>query len=128
MTGLDGLIMGLCGAFSVLPGMSVVGTTVTAATARGADRENALGWALQLALGIMTAIVAYDAWFVLRMGAGPLAPMELVFCGLGAAAAFGGATAAILGVRFMAVKAGFGAFAYYSWGAALFAFIMYLTI
>jgi hypothetical protein len=42
--------------------------------------------------------------------------------------AFVGSYLGITFIRFLAVKVGFSGFAYYSWGAALFAFILYLTI
>lgn len=128
MTGLDGLIVGICGGLAVLPGVSNLGTTVSASSARGADREQALGWALHLLLGFITAVVVYDAYLLLRYGAGPVAPGELLCCALASVTAFCGAAAGIRMMRFLAVRAGFTAFSYYSWGAALFSFIMYLSI
>jgi hypothetical protein len=42
--------------------------------------------------------------------------------------AFFGGYCGILLIRFLAVRTGYIAFAYYSWGAALLALILYLTV
>ena len=46
----------------------------------------------------------------------------------GTVASYGGAYLAILTLRFLSVNLGFSGFAYYSWGAALLIFILYMSI
>ena len=51
-----------------------------------------------------------------------------VICLLTGALSFGGGMVSIGFMRYLSVKAGFDGFSYYSFGLALFSFILYLTI
>lgn len=128
MSQLDGVLMGAAGAAAVLPGISRVGAVTSAGIARGADRENALRWALLLSIPAMLGLLCFDVYTVVTMGAGTLSFALAVQVVLAAAAAFGGAAIGIGVMKFLAVRTGFSGFAYYCWGAALFSFIMYLSV
>ena len=54
--------------------------------------------------------------------------MEVFKCILSVLGAGCGSYFGIMLMRFLAVKVGFTGFAYYSWGAALFSFVMYLVV
>lgn len=128
MTGLDGILLGFCGALSVFPGVSRVGAVSSAALGRGADKEHALRWSLHLNLIGLLVLIGFDAYDLFLNGVGTVAASMIPGYLLAIAAAFGGAFLGIHVMRFLAVRTGFSGFAYYSWGAALFAFLLYLTI
>ena len=128
MSGLDGVLMGLCGALAVLPGISRVGAVTAAASARGADKEHALRWSFLLELAAMLVLVVLDAVELYNVGISAVDTQLVIGCVLAAATAFGGAVLGIQTMRFLAVRTGFSGFAYYSWGVALFTFILYLTV
>lgn len=125
MSQLDAVLLGLSGALAVIPGISRIGILTAIGIARGADREHSLNWALLLCIPALTVLLGMDVYTVMTQGIGAFDLIQTVFA---AAAAFGGAWCAIKTMRFLAVKAGFSSFAYYCWGAALFSFIMYLTV
>lgn len=128
MTPMDGVILGLSGASAVFPGISRVGVVASVATARGASKENALHWALLLDLAAMFFVMCFDSMDLIFSGLGTLSFASMVCCALACIAAFGGAFTGIRMMRFLAFRTGISGFAYYCWGAALFAFLMYLTI
>ncbi len=128
MSRLDGLVMGLCGALGIMPGVSRVAAVSSGALARGADRENALRWSLLLNLAAMLVLTGLDCYELILYGVGDVTLPILLQCFLSAGAAFGGAMLGIQTMRFLAFRVGFSGFGTYSLGAALFAFIMYLTI
>lgn len=128
MSRFDALLFGLAGALGMLPGISRVGATTSVAIARGADKQQALSWSLLFSIPILICLMALDAYGFLSQGAGGLQALVLFQYLFGAAAAFCGAYIAITFMRFLAVNLGFSCFAYYSWGAALFTFILFLTI
>lgn len=128
MTGFDGLLLGISGALAVLPGISRIGAVSSAAAGRGADREHAIRWAFLLDLAALLVLICFDIYNLYILGISAVSVPTVVCYILSAAAAFGGAALGIYMMRFLAVHAGFSGFAYYSWGAALFAFLMYLTI
>ena len=128
MSRLDSLLMGLGGALSMLPGISRVGITTSAALTRGADRQQALSWSLLLSIPLIACLMILDFYGIITQGIGTFSFLLLVQYILSAAAACASGYFAISFLRFMAVNAGFAGFAYYSWGAALFSFILYLTI
>lgn len=128
MSQLEALLLGLAGAFAVLPGISRVGTVASAAIARGADKEHALRWSLLLSIPALLCLMGFDVYGIVTGGIGALSlPMVLQML-LSAAAAFGGAYGGIRIMRFMAFRVGFSGFSYYCWGVALFSFLMYLTV
>ena len=128
MTGFDSLLIGLCGGLGMLPGISRTGFATTAALIRGADRQQALNWSYLLSIPILIGLMILDIYGMITFGVASLSFSLFLQYLASAAVAFGGAYFAIHFMRFIAVNAGFVGFAYYSWGAALFSFIFYLTI
>ena len=130
MTRLDALLMGLAAGLGGLPGFSSLGAAASVAQIRGADRQKSLNWALLMTLPALLAWMLLDGYGIVTAAAGGglgIEPLFLLRCVLAMAAAWAGAYGAILLLRFMSVNLGFSGFAYYSWGAALFTFILYLT-
>lgn len=125
MSKFDSFLIGLAGATSALTGISRIATITSVATMRGADRSHAANWALLLSTPMLIVLIILDLAAVFS-GA-----LTLVSTGFGgylliAISAFLGAYVAISSLKFLSVKAGFSTFSYYSWGAALFLFILYL--
>lgn len=128
MSQLDAILLGLAGAASVLPGISRVGILTSTAIARGADREHALRWSFLLCIPALLCLAGFDIYSMIAGGIGALTVGDVVRMLLSAVAAYGGAWGGIQLMRFMAVRVGFSGFSYYCWGAALFSFLMYLTV
>jgi undecaprenyl pyrophosphate phosphatase UppP len=124
---LDGILIGLAGALAAIPGFSRVGAVVSVATARGVDRGYALDTALLLSIPVLLGLLIFDAYAVIaaKLAIGVVA--FLIYLLLGAVS-FGAAWAGITFMRYLSVKAGFTGFSYYSWGLALFSFILYLMV
>ena len=128
MSPADGVLFGLSSALAIFPGISRIGIGVSVATARGASKESALHWALLLDLFAMIFVIGFDVMALISAGFGAFSISAMICYALACAAAFGGACAGIRMMRFLAFRVGISGFAYYCWGAALFAFLMYLTI
>lgn len=126
MSAFDGLLIGLCSALSVFPGISRIGGAVSAAVARGADKQHALNWALLLSVPVLIVLSGFDVFGLISSGF-TLTSGILGYI-LTAVGAVCGSYFGIMLMRFLAVKTGFHGFAYYSWGLALFTFILYLTV
>ena len=128
MSGWDSLLIGLGGALAVLPGISRIGTAVTVAVGRGADRQHSLDWSLLLSIPALVVIIIIDLFGVFANGTGVSTVAEFLTCLLSAAGSCCGGYFGIMLMRFLAVKTGFSGFSYYSWGAALFSVVLYLTV
>ena len=128
MSGLDGLIIGIFSGLGMVPGLSRLGFATTAAQIRGGDRRESYTWSILLGLPIMIILVLVDFYMLFTTGVGALTFMIFVKYLFSAVVAGISAYFAILLMRFLEVNSGFAGFSYYSWGAALFAFILYLTI
>lgn len=127
MTPIDSFLMGIGGGLAVLPGMSAIGVTTSIGSVRGGEKSFNFQIALTMNMGVMLGMILMDFVGIFSMGLDVDGFMGFLRACLAAAAAFGGS---ILGIRVMkklAKKIGFGFFAYYCWGAALFSFILYLT-
>lgn len=123
LSGLDALLVGLSGILSAIPGMSRVGMLTTVGSLRGADRNFALNFTFLLSLPMLIGLSVGDIWMLLS---GNTAGVGLL-CGLLAfLAAFGAGLAAIRFMKFLAVRVGYSAFAYYGWGLSMLIFILYL--
>lgn len=127
MSAMDGWLIGLGAAAAVLPGISRTGVSGSVAAVRGADRQSALNWVLLLSIPALLVLVLFDGYGILAAKAFTMSVQLLLRVALVWAASFGGAYTGIFILRFLAVNAGYSGFAYYSWGLALFTFILYLT-
>ena len=95
------------------------------AVARGADRRHALNWALLVSVPALVIMTIMD--FIAIFTAAPaITFITVVGYLLAIAASFIGSYYSITIMKFLAVKVGYSAFAYYSWGMALFSFVLYL--
>ena len=81
-----------------------------------------------LSIPTIAVLMCFDFYAIFITGIGPLGILVLIRYLLAAIAAFAGTYLAIRMVRLFAVTTGFSGFAYYSWGAALFSLILYLSI
>ena len=123
---IEGLLMGLGGAASAVPGISAIGSTTSIASVCGVDHTYGLNMALMMNMAITAGLMFYDVTGIAANGLGTISFLILVCDLLSAATAFGGA---ILGIRFMrhlAAGKGFSTFGVYCWGLALFTFILNL--
>ena len=125
MSALDGLLAGVAAALSAFPGISRVGAVASCVCARGAHRHHALNWAISLSVPALCVWLLIDI-FHLFTAFQPVNFLMVVCYLLAAFSAYAGTYLGIRFVRMITVRVNFSAFAYYSWGAALFAFILYL--
>ena len=128
MTRMDGLWIGLFGAMGIVPGISRTGGMISVATIRGADPSHAVNWAVMLTMPAMAVFMCIDIYSMFALGIGSLGIAVLLRYIVAAAAAYAGTYIAVRLVRIFASTTGFSGFAYYSWGAALFSLILYLSI
>lgn len=126
LTRLEGALMGLGGALSVIPGFSGVGAALSVGSILGVDRSYALTMTL---LMNMTGLVCWMVWDILAVISGGIGTMSVMIALsyiLAAAAAYLGTAIAIRVVKVLSANAGYSVFAYYCWGVALFTFILNL--
>lgn len=124
---VEGVLMGLGGAVSVLPGISCMGASVSVGSACGMDRTYSVNMALLMNIAVTVGLCIFDVMSVISVGFSGLSLSVLLCYVLAAAAAFVGVTLGIRIMRTLAVNIGFTGFSFYCWGAALFTFILYLT-
>lgn len=126
MTGLDGIIMGILGSLSVFPGVSRTGMISAYTSMRGADYTNVTNWAILLGIPAVIFLICFDIFGLVTVGAGVVS--FAVFAGylLAGISAFIGGYISISAFLTILNHAGFAQFAYYSVGAALFTFLLYL--
>lgn len=123
---LDGLLIGMAGAFSVFPGISRMSAIHFAASARGADKNYSLQFALYLSIPALVVMLLFDAVAIFG-GIEAISFLVIIQYLLAMAAAYFGSTFAISIMRSMVVRAGYEIFSYYCWGMALISMILYLT-
>lgn len=122
----DGLLMGLAGAFSVFPGISRMSAIHFAASARGADKNYSLQFALYLSVPALVVMLIFDAAAIFG-GIEAMSFLVLIQYLLAMIAAYFGSTFAISVMRSLVIRAGYEVFSYYCWGMALISMILYLT-
>lgn len=128
MSRLDSVVIGFFGALGVVPGISRIGAMNSAACSRGADRSQSLLWSLMLSIPVLACLMGFDVYQLITIGMDGASLMLIIRAVLAAGAAFAGTACGITAMRAMAASTGYAGFAYYSWGAALFSLILYLTI
>ena len=128
MSGLEGLLMGFGASLSVLPGVSSVGGALSVASVCGAERTFALNMTYLMHMLLTVCLIGFDLAALFASGLGGIGAVTLLGYVLAAAAAFGGTYLGIRIMRALAVNIGFSMFAYYSFGAAVFSFMLYLMV
>ncbi len=128
MSRVEGFLMGLGGALSVLPGISGMGAVLSVGRMCGAENKYTLDMALLLGLPMTLGLIVFDLIALFASGATALSFLILLSYLLAAAAAFGGVLAGVWILRELMKHIELSIFAYYCWGAALFTFILFLNI
>lgn len=123
---VEGLVMGLGGSLSVLPGLSGVGACISAGSVCGVERSYALNMTLILNMIYLSGMAVYDVLGLIRTGLEGLTFQWIMIYIFAAAAAFVSALLAIRLMRALASSRGYSVFSYYCWGIALFTFILNL--
>ncbi len=126
MSGLDGILLGITGALSVFPGISRTGMIASYATLRGADGQNTANWAALLAIPALIFSGVFDVVFAAQYGLGAISFGRIAGSILAGIASFFGGYLGVSVLKVMLTHGGFSKFAYYSIGAGLFSFILYL--
>ena len=126
MTGLDAAIMGISGALSALPGISRVATVNFYAMLRGVSRNNALNWVFLLCAPALGLFIVFDIVNLFILPLGTITFLSIVYYLVSAFAAYLGGYLGIRIMRYLSVNTGYSVFAYYSWGAAMLLFALYL--
>lgn len=123
---VEGLLMGLGGAASILPGISAVGVTTSIGSVCGVERSYSLDMVLLMNMILTIGLAVYDVMGIMANGMDVLSFSIILRYLLTAAAAFGGAMLGIKFMRHLASNQGFSLFGVYCWGLALFTFILNL--
>lgn len=126
MTGLDGILIGIAAALSAVPGISRNGAIMFMALVRGAEKQNGVIWALMLTVPAMGMLMLLD---IISMFTAGIGAFSLAACGgylLSMLFAFVGAYAAVMIIRMLIARSDYSGFAYYDFGLALLAFVLYL--
>lgn len=123
---IEGLLMGLGGTMSVLPGISALGTAVSVGSVCGVEKGFCLDMAMMMNLFLVAGMAVYDVMGIAAYGIGVLSVTILLRYLLTAAAAFGGTLLGVRILRRMVQEQGYGLFGVYCWGLALFTFILNL--
>lgn len=126
MSALDSMLMGALGILSFLPGVSRIGCTTSAAILRGADTKEAYHWSLLISIPVLLVLIILDIISI----SGVTAASQIGFFSytLMTIGSFAGAMVSIYLMRSLTAKNGISVFAYYSWGCALLALILYMIV
>lgn len=128
MTRFDGLAMGLGAVLAALPGISDIGAATSIAQVRGVDRAYAVNIALLMHLGVTVGSVIYDFIALIMIGTGEFGFGILIMYLVAALTAFAGAWLGTRLLRGLALHTGLDVLAFYCWGIALLAFILFLSV
>lgn len=123
---VEGLLMGLGGAASILPGISAIGGCISIGSVCGVDRKYCLSMALLMNLIVTAGLIVMDILAIAAEGVDSFSFRVLLNCLLSAVTAFLGTTLGVKFMRYLSDDKGYGFFTYYCWGLALFTFILNL--
>lgn len=125
---LDSTLFGAAAGLSGIVGISRIGTACSVAAMRGIDKHKAFNWALLISIPALMLMSGYDIISIFANGADVHFWSHFFTYILAAAGAYAGGYISIMLAKLVVTNSSFSGFAYYSWGAALITFILYLTI
>ena len=128
VSGFHSLVLGLGAGSSIFPGMSCVGTVSSFGSILGLNRQFALEFAFLMTVPVLTLGIISNVAALILGGLGTITAAIAVRYLLAAVMAFFGGFCGISLMRFLSAGTGYSWFAYYCWGAALFSFILFMTI
>lgn len=128
MTPVDGIVIGLAGAISVVPGISPIGVTASAASVRGLGRAYAVDFCLLLLIPFMALLCALDAAALVSAGFGAITLGSVICLLIAFVFSFIGAYIGTELLRRIVIRSDMRQFSYYCLGLSLFSFILYLTV
>lgn len=123
---VEGLLMGIGGSLFAIPGLSGIGAALSVASVTGVERKYGLNMILMMNMGVLTGKSIYDFLDLITAGVSGLSLISVIMCFMAAVVSFLAAYLAVKLLRTLAEGKGFDFFAYYSWGMALFSFILSL--
>lgn len=126
MSLFDAIMFGIFGVLSVFPGISRVGASMSYASMRGADKQQAINWCQILSIPAILVLIVFDivgitGGMALSNGLGSAASYIMAAIG-----SFIGTYLCVFFIRTVISRANAAGFAYYSWGIALLIFVLYL--
>lgn len=128
MNRIDSVIFGVIGSLSVFPGISRFAVMQSYASLRGVDRSRACNWALLAMIPVLAVMTLFDLVGMFTAGIGVNSFLVVIFYISGAVLSFLGTFGGVTLLRFLSAKVGFAGFGYYSIGAGLLSFFLYLTV
>lgn len=128
VTRIEGLLLGCGAALSTVPGISCIGAVVSVGSVCGMDQKYTLNNALLINITVHIGLIVYDVLTLIDAGVGGMSLGSVAACILAAFGAFAGVVVGINLLNKIVSAIGYSIFAFYSWGAALFTFIISLTI
>ncbi len=128
MSLMDSIVLGIGAGLSGFAGISRIGATTSTAVMRGVDKQHALNWALLLSIPALILLACMDLFGIFFGGANVQFWSHFFTYILAALGAYAGGYLSITLAKTIMTNIGFYGFAYYSWGAALLTFILYLTV
>ena len=127
MSGFDSILIGICSSLFAFNGISRTGCLYAISTARGVSSKSVLTWSLLLSIPALAAMIVIDIIGLFTEIAIPF--WSNLFCYiLSAVGAYLGGYLGIAALHLVLKRSNFSGFAFYSWGAALLSFILYLTV
>ncbi|MGM9587633.1 MAG: undecaprenyl-diphosphate phosphatase [Candidatus Limivicinus sp.] len=123
---VEGLLMGLGGAVSIVPGFSAIGVSTAIGSVCGVERCYSLNMALLMNMVLTLGLLVYDVMGIAASGLGTLSFGIFFRYLLTALVAFGGTMLGIKLLRQLAENHSFALFALYCFGLSLFTFILNL--
>lgn len=126
MTILDALIVGVCQAIAVIPGLSRSGTTITAGVATGLTREFAVKFSFLISLPAVLGANILEIASAISSGGIQAGLIPIYLAGMLVAGVVG--YFAIGLVKMLSKSGKFGYFAYYCWAAGTITLILSMII
>ena len=128
MSVFDSLLIAIAGALSAFPGISRIGAVFTVLIARGVSRQKAVNWVILLSIPSLFLAIGIDILNIFTNIGAVNFPGNFFGYILSAIGAYGTGYLAIKLLKPISSQRDHSGFAYYSWGVALFSFIVYLTV